>query len=451
MRERERAESACPHGVQGSEPVPVLDVGNPKFLGQAYATYAELREKGGVVRVFVPETGQDITQEERDNRTAFQEIFGREVFFLGRYAEVSEVLRDERFSSCPHAAKTPAEIAQMPKMAEELRPVLTSLLTTDAPDHTRLRKLVQPCFSAQAMEALRPRIARIAEELLDEALAAAEARGEVAPERRLDLVEAFAFPLPVTVISDLLGIPVADRGKVRGWTEELFTNRGSRGIGGELRGKLGEFSAYLRALFVEKRARTSDDLISRLVHAQEDGDVLSEDELLSMVFIIYLAGHVTTVNLIGNGVFALLTHPEQLARFKAAPELSKQVVEETLRFYPPVDAVTGRVATEDVEVSGTQIPRGSHVFVGLASASHDPKRFACPEAFDLERADANRHLSFGKGIHLCLGAPLARVEGQVAFETLFRRCPELRLAVPAEEMRWGRQVLRGFDALPVLV
>jgi cytochrome P450 len=191
-------------------------------------------------------------------------------------------------------------------------------------------------------------------------------------------------------------------------------------------------------------------MISRLVHVEEDGDILDEEEMLATVFLMFLAGHVTTVNLIGNGVVALLTHPDELAKFKANPALARGVVEETLRYWGPVDFIGRRIAREDVEVDGTIIPTGEQATVSLASANRDPERFANPDAFDISRADANRHVAFGKGIHVCLGAPLARVEGQVAFDTLFRRYPDLRLAVPAEEVQWSASFLRGFARLPVL-
>jgi cytochrome P450 len=187
-----------------------------------------------------------------------------------------------------------------------------------------------------------------------------------------------------------------------------------------------------------------------LVRAQGDG-ALDEDETLGTVFLMFLAGHVTTVNLVGNGVVALLTHPEQLAKLKGNPELlAKGVVEETLRYWGPVDFIARRIAKEDVEVGETLIPAGEQAAMGLASANRDPERFANPEVFDINRADANRHVAFGKGIHACLGAPLARLEGQVAFATLFGRFPELRLAVHAEEVRWRGSFLRGFAHLPVL-
>jgi cytochrome P450 len=228
----------------------------------------------------------------------------------------------------------------------------------------------------------------------------------------------------------------------------LRVDRG--GVDEEVRSGLREFISYLRDLFEAKRHAPTDDMISRLLHAEEDGDVLDEDEILATVFLMFLAGHVTTVNLIGNGVVALLTHPEQLAKLKANPELAGGVVEETLRYWGPVDFIGRRIAKEDVEVGGTVIPKGEQATASLASANRDPERFENPGVFDITRPDANRHVAFGKGIHVCLGAPLARVEGHVAFTTLFRRFPKLRLAVPAEDVRWGSSFLRGFARLPIL-
>jgi cytochrome P450 len=191
-------------------------------------------------------------------------------------------------------------------------------------------------------------------------------------------------------------------------------------------------------------------MIGRMVSMEDDGDTLTEEETLATVFLMYLAGHVTTVNLVGNGVVALLSQPEQLAMLKADPRLAKNMVEETLRYWGPVDFIGRRIAKQDLEIADTAIPRGEQVTVSLASANRDPERFADPDVFDITREDANRHVAFGKGIHVCLGAPLARVEGQVAFETLFRRYPDLRLAVPAEEIEWSGQFLRGFRQIPLL-
>jgi cytochrome P450 len=426
-----------------------LDIADPHFMANAYDTYADLRAKGPVSRVRFAGGDAETSGDGKESREFF---FRRETFFVTHYDEVIATLLDDRFSVDPRSGMSPEQLEQQPPMPEELRPLSQSILSLDPPDHTRLRKLVQPSFTGRGMQALRGSIQQIVDDLLDQAERDADERGEAAPDRRMDLIEAFAYPFPVTVISDMLGIPRNDRETIRGWTENLLS--ADRLRGGEMdegtRAGLREFIAYLQDLFEHKRQAPTDDMISRLVHAEDDGDILDEDEILSTVFLLFLAGHVTTVNLVGNGVVALLTHPDQLAKFKADPELAKGVVEETLRYWGPVDFIGRRIAKEDVELSGTVIPTGEQATVSLASANRDPERFANPDVFDITRADANRHVAFGKGIHVCLGAPLARVEGQVAFNTLVRRYPELRLAVPAEEVRWGSSVLRGFARLPVL-
>ncbi|WP_437672093.1 cytochrome P450 family protein [Sorangium sp. So ce131] len=412
----------------------------------SYDAYAEVRAKAPVVRVSFSLEGK-----EGEGAPEFREFLARDHLFVTRYEQVISALLDSRFSADPRSAMTPEQKKKLPPLPEELRPLERSILTADPPDHGRLRKLVQPSFSARAMEALRPRVQQITEELLDDAARAAEERGEAAPDRAMELIKAFAYPLPVTVICDMLGIPREDREQVRGWTENLLNvNRRGRELSEEARSGMRRFTAYLRDLFAEKRRSPADDMISQLIRAEEDGDKLDEDEVLSMVLILFLAGHVTTVNLIGNGVFGLLTHPDQLAKFKADPGLVKGVVEETLRCWGPVDFISRRIAKEDLEIGGTAIPKGEPIMVGLASANRDPERFTDPEVFDISRPDADRHIAFGKGIHLCVGAPLARMEGQIAFETLFRRFPDLRLAVPADEVRWGDSFLRGIGRLPVL-
>lgn len=408
--------------------------------------YAKLREQGRVARVSF-HFGDNASAAGVDSE--FREFLGREHLFVTRYEDVLTALLDDRISSDPRTAMTPEQQKKLPQVPEELRPLSQSLITADPPDHSRLRKLIQPSFTPRAMEPLRARIQRIAEELLDAAERAAAERGESAPNRRMDLIAEFAYPLPVTVISDMLGIPREDREMVRTWTESLL-NRGRGMMDAEGRAKLREFTDYLRKLFVAKRKQPADDMISQLLRIEEDGDKLNEEETLSTVFILYLAGHVTTVNLIGNGVYALLSHPEQLAKLKANPGLVKGLVEETLRYWGPVDFISRRIAKEDLDLAGTHIPKGEPMMVGLATANRDPERFPNPDVFDITRPDADKHVAFGKGIHICIGAPLARMEGQIAFETLFRRMPELRLAVPAEELRWSNSFLRGFAKLPVL-
>jgi len=414
----------------------------------SYAAFANIREKGPVVRVGfdVPPPPKGTPQE-----SGFRDFLSRDNFFVAHYDEVLEALLEDRISVDPRVAMTPEQYQKMPPVPEEFRPISRTLLSVDAPDHTRLRKLVQPSFTPRAMEGLRERVQKIAENLLDKAEQEAAERGESAPNRRMDLIEAFAYPLPVTVISDMLGIPVEDREKTRLWTENLLQVDARRGqvMSEEGRAKLREFTAYLRRLFEVKRKSPAEDMISQLIRAEEDGDRLDEEELLSMVFILYLAGHVTTVNLVGNGIFALLSHPGEREKLKADPGLARGMVEETLRFWGPVDFIARRFAKEDFELGGTHIARGESLVVGLASANRDPGRFSKPDTFDITRPDADKHVAFGKGIHICVGAPLARMEGQIAFETLIRRFPELRLAVPAEEVRWSNSFLRGFSKLPL--
>jgi cytochrome P450 len=444
---RENSAATGAANQQATEPVE-LDIADPNFMADAYDTYADLRAKGPVTRVRFASGAEEEASEDSGEQRGF---FGnQETFFVTHYDEVIATLLDRRFSVDPRSGMTAEQVEQQEAQTpEEFRLLSRSNISIDPPDHTRLRKLVQPSFTGRGIQALRGSIQQVVDDLLDEAERDAAERGEAMPDRRMDLIEAFAYPFPVTVISDMLGIPRGDRETIRGWTEDLL--RVDRGrVDEEVRTGLREFIDYLTELFERKRLAPADDMISRLVHAEEDGDVLDEDEVLATVFLMFLAGHVTTVNLVGNGVVALLTHPSQLAKLKADPSLAKGVVEETLRYWGPVDFIGRRIAREDVEVGGTVIPAGEQATVSLASANRDPERFADPDVFDITRADANRHVAFGKGIHVCLGAPLARVEGQVAFDTLFRRYPDLRLAVPAEEVRWGGSFLRGFARLPVL-
>lgn len=433
--------------VGGGQPVdaePVqIDMADPHcpFRADLYAAYAELRARGAVSRVAFAATTNG---EDGDG----QGPSASEMLMVTHYAAGVATLLDDRFSSDPRAALSEEQRTPPPPMPDEERPPLSqSLISADPPDHTRLRKLVQPSFTGRAMEALRPRIQTLADELLDHAERQAAERGEPAPDRRMDLMEAFAYPLSVTVICQMIGIPAQDLQTIRPWAETLVATSGQQ-MPEETRANLRQLIAYLRELFARKRQRPVGDMISRLVHAEEDGDRLDEEALLSMVFLLFIAGHVTTMNLIANGVVALLTHPDQRAKVTADPSLVKGVVEETLRYWGPVDHII-RIAKQDVELAGTVIRRGELVTVSLASADRDPTRFTDPDVFDSTRADAGRHIAFGKGVHLCLGAPLARLEGQIAFTTLLRRCPQLRLAVPAHDLPWRTDFLRGLERLPV--
>lgn len=452
------ADVAVASEIAPDDELTILDISDPDFMATANERYKALREKGRVSKVKFS-AGQ--TDEEKNLR---EDFFSRETFFVTHFDDVVETLLDDRFSVDLAAALTPEQREKMAegltpeqreKMAREeenFRPLSRSLLSIDPPDHTRIRKLVQPTFTGRGMEAMRESIQETVDRLLDQAEQEAAERGETPGNRRMELLRQFALPFPVTVISDMLGIPREDRDQIRGWTENLLRVDRVRdeAMNESVQAGLRDFTAYLKELFERKRQNPRDDMISRMVQAEEDDDVLEEEEILATVFLMYLAGHVTTVNLVGNGVVALLTHPEQLASLRADPGLAKNVVEETLRYWGPVDFIGRRIAREEMEVAGTDIAKGDQVTVSLASANRDPDRFANPEAFDITRADANRHVAFGKGIHVCLGAPLARIEGQVAFETLIRRYPELRLAAPEDEIEWSGNFLRGFKQVPLL-
>ncbi len=311
------------------------------------------------------------------------------------------------------------------------------MLNTNPPDHTRLRRLVTAAFTRRRVEQLAPRIQDITDELLDAMATAAQ----------VDLIDAFAYPLPLTVICELLGVPADHRAEFRDWSSVVVT--------GVLAGTDIYVAAsiamvgYLRDLVDAKRAAPADDLLSALVAVRDGEDRLTEDELTSMVFLLLVAGHETTVNLIGNGVLALLTHPEQLALLRAEPDRLPAAIEELLRFDGPLQVATFRRTAEPVDIGGITVPAGEIVMPGLLAANRDPACTAQPDALDITRTD-NPHLAFGHGIHHCLGAPLARLEGRIALGTLLARFPRLRLAVPAEQLTWKPSVLmNGLTALPV--
>jgi cytochrome P450 len=282
---------------------------------------------------------------------------------------------------------------------------------------------------------MRPRIEQLAADLADQMAAGP-------PE--VDLLDSFAFPLPMTVICDLLGVPDDERTNFRRWSNTLLSDgppadRTAAGIA---------MAQYLGALVADKRARPADDMLSAIVAVSEDADRLSADETVSMAFLLLVAGHETTVNLIGNGMLALLRHPERLAELRADPDLTPRAVEEFLRFDGPVDLATFRHTTEPVEIGGTVIPPGEVVLVALASANRDPDQYPAADELDLHR-DAG-HLAFGYGLHHCLGAPLARLEGDVAFRTLLARFPDLALACEPDQLTWRSSILlRGLTRLPV--
>jgi cytochrome P450 PksS len=432
----------------GSAENPLSIVLNHGFFNTAHEDYAVLREQCPVAHARFEQMQQPSPESDSERRRSAHNAFVPNVWLLTRYDDaVAMMLDDEAFSVNPLSALTPEQRANIPP-SQEFLPLSRSLLTLDPPDHTRLRRLVQPWFSGRAIEALRPRMTNLAEELLHIAEVEAADRGEVEPDRRMDLVPAFAYPLPVMVISDMLGIPREDMPQIQRWAAVLLERRGEK-MTPEQRESIDAFADYLRALMDEKRRNPTDDLTSFLVSAEEEGDRLDTDELLSMVFVLYVAGHITTVNLIGSAVVALLTHPEQMAKLRANSGLTRNAVEETLRYWGAAEMVFPRIALRDVEIAGVTISQRDRVTASLASADRDPAKFTNPDIFEIERKDANRHIAFGKGIHTCLGAPLARVEGEVALGVLLQRYPEIRLDIPAEELRYRDTFLRGFAEIPL--
>ncbi|MFF5335354.1 cytochrome P450 [Streptomyces sp. NPDC013181] len=315
-------------------------------------------------------------------------------------------------------------------------PINANMLEMDAPDHTRLRKLVARAFTARRIEALRPRVQEITDELLDVML----------PEGRADLVDAFAFPLPMTVICELIGVPDLDRSAFRKLSNGVVAPAGPAEEGEAIRA----MGAYLGELIRDKSRSPGDDLLSALIAARdEEDDALSPDELVGMAFLLLVAGHETTVNLISNGVRALLGHPDQLAALRADPGLLDGAVEEMLRYDGPVETATFRFARERVEIGSRTIETGDPVLISLAGSDRDPARYPEPDRFDIRR-DTRGHLAFGHGIHFCMGAPLARMEGRIAIRTLLDRCPGLAADPDAAPFDWlPGTLIRGVRRLPV--
>ncbi|MFH8367699.1 cytochrome P450 [Streptomyces sp. NPDC018031] len=309
-----------------------------------------------------------------------------------------------------------------------------NMLQVDPPHHTRLRRLVAGQFTARRIEALRPRVQGITDELLDAML----------PQGRADLVECFALPLPMAVICELLGVPAPDRKAFSEWSADIVTPGNP-----DAAASAEAMTGYLTELIGAKRRTGGDDLLSALVRAtDEDGDRLSLDETIGMAFLLLVAGHETTVNLISSGAFALLLQPGQLAALRADWTLLDGAIEEMLRHESPLGTSAFRYTAEAVEIAGTGIPAGKPVLVALVAANRDPRRFPDPDRFDIGR-DARGHLAFSHGVHHCLGAPLARLEAAVALRSLLERCPGLRLAADPATLTWRSGLMRGLHRLPV--
>ncbi|MEE1931321.1 cytochrome P450 [Streptomyces sp. TRM 70351] len=403
-----------PDSTDRPDGVEVLASLSPDFDADPYTAYARLRERGPVHQVVAPDRGL--------------------VWLVVGYEAAREAFNSPQLSRDWHrewrqAGWRPPYALNMLGNA--------NMLMSDPPHHTRLRSLVAREFTARRVEGMRGRVQEIADELLD--------RMTADGARHADLIDAFAFPLPMTVICELLGVPNLDRDAFRAWSNETLAPTSP-----EAEKKAYEqVMPYLRGLITAKRESPGEDLLSALVHTvDEGGDRLTEDELLSLAFLLLVAGHETTVNTISNAVRALLAHPEQLAAVRADPAgLAARLVEETLRYDGPVETTTPRIALEETEIGGVRVPRGAIVLIAMAAADHDPARFPDPERFDVRR-EARGHVAFGYGIHHCLGAPLARLESEVALRALLERCPDL--TANGEPGEWiPGMLLRGVRELPV--
>jgi len=394
---------------------PIFNLFDPALREDPYPTYRALREHGPIGKV--P---------------------GMDVWYFTRYADCNAVLRDKRLGSDTRKAtgyQKPGANVRLPEHLREER----SFMFQDPPDHTRLRGLVAGVFTPQMIYNMRPRI----QQLVDQSLDAAEQRGT------LEIVGEFSYPLAFTVICELVGLPVEHREKFRAWSEILVGSMDpelnpSPELVKQQTDAIVNASLFLNQMIDERRRNMGDDLLSALIRTEQNGDKLSQGELMSTVILLFGAGQETTVNLISTAIHALLTHPDELAKFRSDPGRAKQVVEETIRWDSPTQLVQ-RVALEDMEVAGAQIKRGDVLIVLIGSGNRDDALVPNAERFDISRPQSP-HLGFGHGPHFCLGAPLARAEGEIALSTIISRFPDIRLS-PKGAVRRKTLVLRGFSAV----
>ncbi|MFE9623737.1 cytochrome P450 [Streptomyces sp. NPDC006527] len=395
---------------------------SPEYRRDPHAVYARLREEAPVCPMRPPH--------------------GNETYLITRYEDARAALSDPRLSKDMYGAMdTYRRIFGDSSVALD-----DNMLNSDPPKHTRLRKLVNSAFTPRRVEALRPQIQDIVERLLDEC-----------PTREpFDLLPAFAFPLPIIVICELLGVPPEERSRM----QYLSTTVAQAGFSEESRRAQQQAEVDLHGYFTDlvaaKRSRPGDDLMSALIQVRDNDGGLTENEMVSTAFLVMFAGHKTTAYLLGNAVHHLLAHPAQLRAVHENPDLVGPAVEEVMRYDGSVESSTFRYATEDVEYAGTRIPKGALVQIALSSANRDPRKFDRPDEFDVTRQGnaQNAHVGFGHGIHYCLGAPLARLEMELALVGLFGRFPRMTLADPAGEPRWMTvpfPAFRGLAELPVVL
>jgi cytochrome P450 len=404
--------------------LPVINLASPAFKADPHPIYARLRDEAPVYRTVLP-----------DKQAAW---------LITRYDDVLATLKDEpHFRKDRYAAKTAAQLKAYPWVPPMLRALERTILDTDFEEHARLRNLIHLAFTPRRVEQMRARVQALADGLLDQA----ERQGG------MELIHDYALQIPLTIICDLLGIPEQDRPRFHTWTKTMMNQSASQYAQLLLVPQLMLMLRYLRRLVQARRAEPRDDLISALATVEVDGQRLTEGELLGMIFVLIIAGHETTVNLIGSGALALLENPDQLRLLRERPEVIKTGIEELLRYTSPVDQATERYAMEDITLHGVTIPKGELVLAVLASANRDERQFSQPDQLDLTRDPAsNKHLAFGLGVHYCVGAPLARLEGQIAIQSLAARLPNLRRADASRPLRWRPGItVRGLESLPVTV
>ncbi len=393
-----------------------IDFLNEEFIQNPFPIYKDICENEPVHRFLLPN--------------------GSFAWIITTYKEATEVLSDSRFvTNYPEQYETTQVI--LPPHKEIIS---RNLLSVNPSDHRRLRRLIQKAFTPRMVNELRGRIEEVSNELLD----------KVQDKGEMDLIEDFAFPLPIIVICEMLGVPIEDQEKFRKWSNVIMEGFNNPQLSQQSEVVMMEFVDYLKELISQRRNHLQKDLISDLLKVEEEGDVLSEHELYALVFVLIIAGHETTVNLIGNGLIALLENPDQKEKLESQPELIHSAIEEILRYNGPAEVSNIRFAIEDVAVGGVYIKKGEMVFIALSSANRDPKQFMEPDSFNITR-EANNHIAFGKGIHFCLGAPLARLEGEIAINTLLRRMPNLQLNTDLCSPEWRPgMIIRGLKKIPVI-
>ncbi len=394
-----------------------VDLIAPEVLRNPHPTLAKLREEAPIYQVQHREMGSH-------------------PWLLTRYDDAIALLNDERFTkNFQRIPNQQRDESRKDYMMEAAAAINRHMLTLDPPDHTRLRSLIHKAFTPKMIRELEGRIQEITDDLIAGMLA----------KDSVDFIADFAFLLPVTVIAELLGVPREDRDMFKRWSQTIILGGSAVGNMEQVGVAALEFIMYFHEKFDERRASPQDDLITGLVQVEEAGDKLDPQELISMVFLLLVAGHETTVNLLGNGMLALLQHPDQKQMLKQNPDLIRTAVDELLRFDGPVGVSTMRWALEDVEFHGQM------VVASLLAANRDPSAFENPDMLDITRTP-NKHLAFGNGIHYCVGAPLARMEGAVAFNTLLKRLPNLALAVDSDQLEWNKTILlHGMKSMPVTV